>query len=89
MTVRVTFKRSMMDRPSLNRASMDEVFRVLTRGRPGECIMIMSIGQWDALLQAAYDQGFVLWELDDNERPVAAYRRDGDREGPSDLCRRV
>jgi hypothetical protein len=35
----------------------------------------MSRGQWDTLLQAAYDVGFVLVELDDDERPVKAYRR--------------
>jgi hypothetical protein len=35
----------------------------------------MSTGQWDTLLRAAYDQGWVLLELDDDERPVAAYQR--------------
>jgi hypothetical protein len=37
----------------------------------------MSINQWDALLQAGYDQGATLLELDDSERPVAAYRSCG------------
>jgi hypothetical protein len=35
----------------------------------------MSIGQWDALLSAFYAQGAILLELDDEERPVAAYRK--------------
>ena len=35
----------------------------------------MSIGQWDGLLEAAYDAGAVLLELDDNENPIKAYRR--------------
>ena len=34
----------------------------------------MSTGQWDALLAEAYRRGHTLLELDDNERPVAAYR---------------
>lgn len=35
----------------------------------------MNVGQWDVLLAAAYDSGAVLLELDDNERPIKAYRR--------------
>jgi hypothetical protein len=41
----------------------------------GVCIITMSIGQWDETLRAAYDCGYVLLELDDNEQPVAAYKR--------------
>jgi hypothetical protein len=40
----------------------------------------MSVGQWDMLLAVAYDLGFVLLELDGDERPVRAYRRPGPTE---------
>ncbi len=43
--------------------------------RQGVCYCTMSIGQWDDFLCAAYDCGYVLIELDDEERPVAAYMR--------------
>lgn len=43
--------------------------------RTGLAYATMSTGQWDGLLQAAYDADFVLLELDDDERPVRAYRR--------------
>src|SRR5262249_39520428 len=42
--------------------------------RRGLAYATMSMSQWDGILQAAYDAGFVLIELDDEERPVAAYR---------------
>lgn len=35
----------------------------------------MSTGQWDGFLEAAYEAGFNLIELDENERPIRAYRR--------------
>lgn len=38
-------------------------------------LITMSGGQWDNLLQAAYDSGATLLELDDNEIPTRAYRR--------------
>ena len=41
----------------------------------GQCIVTMSVGQWDMLLQEAYEQGWTLLEFDRNEMPVAAYRR--------------
>jgi hypothetical protein len=43
--------------------------------RPGYCHATMSIGQWDTILAGAYLAGWVLLELDDDEKPVAAYRR--------------
>jgi hypothetical protein len=45
--------------------------------KAGEVTVTMSTGQWDAVLQASYDAGFVLLELDEDERPVAAYQRAG------------
>jgi len=38
-------------------------------------IITMSTGQWDGFLQAAYDYGHTLLELDENEHPVRAYRK--------------
>ncbi len=42
--------------------------------QPGTLTFTMSIGQWDTLLAEAYKRGHTLLELDDSERPVAAYR---------------
>ena len=47
------------------------------------CVMTMAIGQWDALLSRAYDAGWVLLELDDDERPVRAFQRKTDESGMS------
>jgi len=43
--------------------------------RPPTCFITMARGQWDAMLSAAYDAGWVLIEVDDNEQPQAAYQR--------------
>jgi hypothetical protein len=58
-------------RPRLRRVPLAEVLPL----QPGLCYCTMSPGQWDSLLAAAYSVGWVLLELDDGERPVAAYRR--------------
>jgi len=42
---------------------------------PATINITMSPGQWDKLLQAAYDAGHNLIEVDDNEIPVRAYRK--------------
>ena len=52
-----------------------EAMAALLGGSPSALIITMSIGQWDAALRAAYAQGWILLELDDDERPVAAYRK--------------
>lgn len=62
-----------MIRPLLNEIELDRLFPLISAG----VVVTMSEGQWDALLEAAYDQGFILLELDDHERPVRAYRRKG------------
>jgi hypothetical protein len=36
----------------------------------------MSRGQWDSLLSDAYERGWILLELDENEKPVRAYRKE-------------
>jgi hypothetical protein len=40
-----------------------------------ECVITMSVGQWDNTLSAAYQAGWILLELDDNEVPVRAYQK--------------
>ncbi len=41
----------------------------------GGHVVTMSVGQWDALLAAAYNAGWTLLELDHEQRPVRAYRK--------------
>jgi hypothetical protein len=38
-------------------------------------VITMGVGQWDALLAAAYADGWILLELDDQEKPVGAYQK--------------
>jgi hypothetical protein len=38
------------------------------------CYATMSVGQWDGTVAAAYDAGYVLLELDDDENVLRAYR---------------
>ena len=61
-------------RPILNEVSLDEVMTAMMGGKPSVTIT-MSIGQWGGFLQAAYDTGHNLIELDENEIPVRAYRK--------------
>lgn len=63
-----------MKRPVLNEVPLDAVMTALLGGKPSVNIT-MSPGQWDKLLQAAYDAGHNLIEVDDNEIPVRAYRK--------------
>ena len=53
--------------------------------REGLRYITMAEGQWDALLATAYQDGWVLLELDTKERPVAAYQA---RRGLSDMAPR-
>lgn len=43
--------------------------------KPGTVLLTVSVGQWSALHGEAYRRGHTLLELDENERPVAAYRK--------------
>jgi len=63
-----------MKRPVLNEVSLNHVMESLLGGNPSVNVT-MSIGQWDGFLQAAYEAGHNLIELDDNEIPVRAYRK--------------
>ena len=58
-------------RPTLNRIPMSDALPP----RAGACYATMLANQWDGVLQALYDLGFVLLELDDEERPLRAFRR--------------
>ena len=49
----------------------------------GLVALTLSPGQWDALLQVAYDHGGVLIEVDDRERVAAVYRNHRPAEWPA------
>ena len=52
-----------------------EAMKALLGGVPQACVMTMGIQQWDGLLSAAYIAGFILLELDENEKPVRAFKK--------------
>jgi hypothetical protein len=60
-----------LKRPPLRQIALEAVIPY----RPGLTYVTMSPRQWDDLLQSAYDAGFVLLEVDRDEKPLAAYRR--------------
>lgn len=64
-----------MKRPKLNETNLDNAMNALLNGEKAGVYVTMSVGQWDSLLQNAYDRGWILLELDDRERPIRAYRR--------------
>lgn len=64
-----------MKRPVLNEIYLDQAIKAFLAGNQAGVLVTMSIGQWDTLLQGAYDRGWTLLELDDREKPVRAYRR--------------
>ena len=58
------------ERPPLARVPLRSVVPPLR----GLAYVTMRVGQWDSLLHVAYLTGWVLLELDDDEKPIAAYR---------------
>jgi hypothetical protein len=60
-----------MKRPILNPIPLSEAMPA----KPGTAYITMSVGQWDSWLEESYQDGWILLELDDNEKPVRAYRR--------------
>ncbi len=58
----------------MNRPELNEISFPIDLGKP-KAIVTMSEGQWDSLLQIAYEEDWILLELDDNEIPVRAYRK--------------
>ncbi|MFZ4439425.1 MAG: hypothetical protein ACOYOS_13430 [Syntrophales bacterium] len=66
-----------MKRPKMNKTDLAESMEAMLGGaRPG-CFITMSPGQWDVLLSNAYDRGWTLLEINDDEQPVAAYKKRG------------
>jgi hypothetical protein len=61
-----------MKRPVLNEVPLNST--IWGTGKPSVNIT-MSAGQWNGFLQAAYDAGHNLIELDEDEVPVRAYRK--------------
>ena len=67
------------DRPELRHVPLDEVFLMGRAGVP-VIVVTISIGQPMGIFhQVGYDEGAYLVELDDDEQPVRAYHRGGDR----------
>jgi len=62
-----------MKKPVLHEIPLEKAKAGILSG--GGLFVTMSPGQWDALLQAAYDKGATLLEIGDNELPVKAYRK--------------
>lgn len=68
-------------RPDLFEIPVADAVGALTGGKPA-VVVTMSEGQWDSFLGAAYAQGFILLELDDDEIPVRAYQQKSDIGAP-------
>ena len=66
-----------MKRPKLNKTDLGETIKAMLGGETPGCFITMSRGQWDVLLLNTYNRGWILLELDDDEQPVAAYRKRG------------
>jgi len=58
-----------MKRPALNEIPLGGIIET------PQVIVTMSAGHWDKLLEAAYDGGAILLELDGDETPIRAYQR--------------
>ena len=63
-----------MKRPKLDPMSLADAMNEILSCKPSVSVT-MSVGQWDCFLQASYNQGHKLIEVDDNEMPVRAYRK--------------
>ncbi len=61
-----------MTRPPLHEIPLDIALPL----RLGWLYATMSIGQWDLFLQIVYQRGWTLLELDQDEKPVRAFRRE-------------
>ena len=63
-----------LKRPVLTPISIQEAFGNITR--ESNSTITMSEGQWDNFLEEAYfRQGATLLELDENEMPIATYKK--------------
>lgn len=60
-------------RPNLNQIDLKIAFQSMTK--PSGIFITMSEGQWDNFLEEGYfHQGATLIEVDENGKPVAAYK---------------
>jgi hypothetical protein len=66
-----------MKRPKLRKTDLKEVMAAMLGGEKPGCLISMSRGQWDNLLDNAYHRGWTLLELDEFENPISAYRKKG------------
>ena len=66
-----------MKRPILNEVSLNDVMSSLLNAKPSVNIT-MSAGQWDSFLQAAYDAGLNLIEMDYKDLSIKAYRKNAE-----------
>jgi hypothetical protein len=62
-----------MTRPNLNQIPLPNPFPI-----PGKCYMTMTPGQWDWVLQEAYERNWMLLEIevvDGEEKAVKAFQK--------------
>jgi hypothetical protein len=52
---------------------------LLLGSQPKQLVVTMAEGQWDGLLSAAYELGWILLELDEDETPLRAYKKAGEQ----------
>ncbi len=64
-----------MKRPPLRQVSLNWALNKIISPGSGFYCITMSVSQWDKWLDGAYRDGWVLLELDANERPIAAYQK--------------
>jgi hypothetical protein len=62
-------------RPDLRAIPLRDALAGAFAPLPTACVITMSEGQWDAVLAAAYRDGWILVELDANEVPLRAYQK--------------
>lgn len=65
-----------MKRPVLNEIPLDSAMSCLTGGKSGT-LMTMAPEQWDTLLLEAYENGWTILEVDTDEKPIRAFRKEG------------
>lgn len=53
---------------------LDLALQAMSGTTPSALLITMGSGQWDAMLSAAYQAGWILLEIE-GERPVRAYRK--------------
>ena len=60
----------MKKQPDLTETTLDIIFNTPS------VIITMAKGQWDTVLESAYQECCTLLELDEQENPIRAYRKD-------------